>query len=70
MAAPRRRLALTQALVHATEHRTHVGTILGANGIEPPDISVGAYEDELSSNATKALSVRNPDLSGGLREED
>jgi hypothetical protein len=58
-------------LVHATEHRTHVCTILGANGIEPPDISVGAYEeDELSPNATKALSVRNPDFSGGVREED
>lgn len=35
----------TQAIVHGTEHRTHVCTILGANGIEPPDLSVGAFED-------------------------
>ena len=32
-------------MVHAAEHWTHVCTILGANGIEPPDLSVGAYED-------------------------
>jgi len=38
--------SLTQAIVHGTEHRTHVCTILGANGIEPPDLSVGAFEDE------------------------
>lgn len=38
---------LIQALNHGTEHRTHVCTVLGANGIEPPDISVGTYEDEV-----------------------
>ena len=45
--------SLVQALTHGTEHRTHVCTVLGANGIEPPDISVGAYEDAVSSAADK-----------------
>jgi uncharacterized damage-inducible protein DinB len=36
---------VTQAIIHGAEHRTHVCTVLGANGIEPPDVSVGAYED-------------------------
>lgn len=35
-----------QAIAHGIEHRTHVCTVLGANGIEPPDVSVGAYEDD------------------------
>jgi len=39
--------SLTQVIVHGTEHRTHVCTVLGANGIEPPDVSVGAYQDSL-----------------------
>ena len=29
---------LTQLVMHGVEHRAHVGTILGANGIEPPDL--------------------------------
>jgi uncharacterized damage-inducible protein DinB len=39
--------SLTQAIVHGVEHRTHVCTILGANGIEPPDLSVGACEEQV-----------------------
>ncbi len=41
---------LVQALMHGAEHRTHVCTVLGANGIDPPDINVGANEDTLSGN--------------------
>ena len=36
---------VAQAIAHGAEHRTQVCTVLGANGIEPPDLSVGAYED-------------------------
>ena len=35
---------LTQALHHAAEHRTHVCSILGAHGLEVPDLSAWAYE--------------------------
>jgi uncharacterized damage-inducible protein DinB len=38
--------SVIQALMHGAEHRTHVCSVLGANGIEPPDVSVGAYRDE------------------------
>jgi uncharacterized damage-inducible protein DinB len=34
---------LTQALHHGSEHRAHVCTILGALGIEPPDVSAWGY---------------------------
>ena len=34
---------LTQALHHANEHRAHIGTILGALGQEPPDVSAWGY---------------------------
>ncbi len=34
---------LTQLVMHGVEHRTHVGTILGANGIEPPDLDSWAH---------------------------
>ena len=34
---------LTQLVMHAVEHRAHVGTILGANGIEPPDLDSWAH---------------------------
>jgi uncharacterized damage-inducible protein DinB len=36
---------LTQLLHHANEHRAHVCTILGANGIEPPDTSAWGYAE-------------------------
>ena len=34
---------LTQLIMHGTEHRAHVGTILGSNGIEPPDLDAWAH---------------------------
>ncbi len=34
---------LTQLVTHGAEHRAHVGTILGANGIEPPDLDSWAH---------------------------
>ena len=34
---------LTQLVMHGVEHRAHVGTILGANGIEPPDLDSWAH---------------------------
>jgi uncharacterized damage-inducible protein DinB len=34
---------LTQLIMHGVEHRAHVGTILGANGIEPPDLDSWAH---------------------------
>ncbi|HKF15693.1 MAG TPA: DinB family protein [Candidatus Dormibacteraeota bacterium] len=36
---------MAQAIAHGAEHRTQVCTVLGANGIEPPDLSVAAYEE-------------------------
>lgn len=32
-----------QAIHHANEHRAQIGTILGASGIEPPDVSGWAF---------------------------
>lgn len=34
---------LTQLVMHGVEHRAHVGTILGTNGIEPPDLDSWAH---------------------------
>jgi hypothetical protein len=34
---------LTQALHHAAEHRAHLCSILGAHGLEVPDLSACAY---------------------------
>ncbi len=34
---------ITQALHHANEHRAHICTILGAQGVEPPDVSAWEY---------------------------
>ena len=35
-----------QAINHATEHRSHIATILTQQGIEPPDFSGWAWNDE------------------------
>ena len=35
--------ALTQLFLHGVEHRAHVATVLGATGIEPPDLDSWAY---------------------------
>lgn len=34
---------LAQFVHHGSDHRAHVGTILGAHGVEPPDLDVWAY---------------------------
>ncbi len=34
---------VTELLMHGCEHRAHVGTILGARGIEPPDLDAWAW---------------------------
>ena len=34
---------LTQLIMHGVEHRAHVGTIPGSNGIEPPDLDSWAH---------------------------
>lgn len=34
---------VTQLVMHGCEHRAHVGTILGAQGIEPPDLDAWAH---------------------------
>ncbi len=38
-------VVLLQALHHGSEHRTHITTIMGQLGIEPPSISGWAYND-------------------------
>jgi uncharacterized damage-inducible protein DinB len=44
---------LTQALHHANEHRAHVCTILGALGIEPPDVSAWGYAQAFGREVLK-----------------
>jgi uncharacterized damage-inducible protein DinB len=41
-------LLYVQAINHATEHRSHIATILTQQGIEPPDVSGWAWEDARS----------------------
>ncbi len=36
-------IVLAQYVHHGSDHRAHVGTILGAHGVQPPDIDVWAY---------------------------
>ena len=38
---------LMQAIHHATDHRSHIATVLSQIGIRPPDLSVWAYDEEL-----------------------
>ncbi len=37
---------LAQAIHHADDHRTQVASILGAHGVEPPDLDLWAYGEE------------------------
>jgi uncharacterized damage-inducible protein DinB len=37
------RVIVAQLVHHGSDHRAHVGTILGAHGVEPPDLDVWAY---------------------------
>lgn len=39
---------LTQVIHHGNEHRTHITSLMGHQGIEPPDISAWAYAYELN----------------------
>jgi hypothetical protein len=36
-------IPMTQAIHHSEEHRTQVQSILGANGIELPELAVWGY---------------------------
>lgn len=36
-------LLFLQAIHHGNDHRTHICTVLGANGLEVPDVSGWAY---------------------------
>jgi uncharacterized damage-inducible protein DinB len=38
---------LMQAIHHATDHRSQIATMLSRVGIEPPDLSVWAYDEEM-----------------------
>ena len=38
---------IAQAVDHVSEHRAHVGSILGAHGLPTPDLDVWAYEEAL-----------------------
>jgi uncharacterized damage-inducible protein DinB len=38
-------LIMAQAVHHADDHRTHVMSVLGARGVEGPDIDVWSYAD-------------------------
>ena len=44
--AVRHGVFITQAIHHGNEHRAHICTILGANGIEPPELSGWLYGEE------------------------
>ena len=48
---------ITQALHHANEHRAHICTILGARGIEPPDVSAWDYSFTTGRSTPKAESA-------------
>jgi uncharacterized damage-inducible protein DinB len=38
---------IIQALNHATEHRTHISSLMGHQGIEPPDSDGWEYSDQV-----------------------
>lgn len=40
-------IVIAQLVHHGSDHRAHVGTILGAHGVEPPDLDVWAYGKEI-----------------------
>jgi len=39
-------MLLAQALIHATEHRTQVATILTQQGIAPPAMDIWTYHED------------------------
>ena len=36
-------IIVAQFIHHGSDHRAHIGSILGANGVEPPDLDVWSY---------------------------
>ncbi|HET8568686.1 MAG TPA: DinB family protein [Candidatus Limnocylindria bacterium] len=36
-------VVLAQFIHHGSDHRAHIGTVLGAHGVTPPDLDVWAY---------------------------
>lgn len=38
---------VAQFIHHGSDHRAHIGTILGAHGVEPPDLDVWSYGSTL-----------------------
>ena len=40
---------LTQFVHHGSDHRAHIGTILGAHGLEVPDLDVWTYATEVGA---------------------
>lgn len=43
--AIRASIFLTQLIHHGNEHRAHICTILGAHGVDPPDVSAWGYAE-------------------------
>jgi uncharacterized damage-inducible protein DinB len=39
----------TQFVHHGSDHRAHIGTTLGANGLEPPDVQIWPFAVELGA---------------------
>jgi uncharacterized damage-inducible protein DinB len=44
---------LAQFIHHGSDHRAHVGTILGAHGVEPPNLDVWAYGTAIGEEVTR-----------------
>jgi uncharacterized damage-inducible protein DinB len=47
-------IILAQFIHHGSDHRAHVGTILGAHGVEPPDLDVWAYGREIGEEVIRS----------------
>lgn len=43
-----------QFIHHGSDHRAHIGTILGAHGIEPPDLDVWSYARSIGEEIVPA----------------
>lgn len=53
---------LTQAISHATEHRSQIATIITQLGLEPPDMSVWAYMVEMGDFRQSKIGQEATDL--------
>jgi uncharacterized damage-inducible protein DinB len=45
---------LAQFIHHGSDHRAHVGTILGAHGVEPPNLDVWEYAHSIGEEIVPA----------------